>query len=65
MKIRPHSAIGIKNFKPIKLDKGENLLYDNLSQIEQNILKCVIDENERSNNWVRIFPTSGIQIIFW
>jgi hypothetical protein len=51
----------IKSTKAVKINDS---LYDGLNINEQNILKSVIDENERSNNWVRLFPTSGIYFSF-
>jgi hypothetical protein len=33
-------------------------MYDGLSPNEVTVLKTVIDENQRANGWVRLFPTS-------
>ena len=33
-------------------------MYDGLSPNEAKVLKTVIDENQRSNGWIRLFPTS-------
>ena len=39
-------------------NKINDPMYEGLSPTEQLLLKTVIDENLRSNGWVRLFPTS-------
>jgi hypothetical protein len=56
---RAQSANINTKVKSAKIEKFNDPIYDGLNINEQNILKSVIDENERSNNWVRLFPTSG------
>lgn len=59
-RIRPHSAHSSSSTSNIKglSSTNESNLYDNISPTEQEILKTVIDESERTNCWVRLFPTS-------
>ena len=48
-----------ENSKKGNINKVSNdPLYNGLSSNEQLILKTVIDENQRANGWVRLFPTS-------
>ena len=60
MKLRPHSAhvSNNGNSESANANKLNDPLYGGLSQVEQSILKTAIDENQRSNGWVRLFPTS-------
>ncbi len=58
--MRPHSAsLAINSLKTLNLNnKPNDPLLDGLTSIEQNIVRSVMDEEERSNGWIRLFPTS-------
>jgi len=58
--MRPHSAnMATNNLKTTSANnKPIDPVYDGLSPVEQGILKTVIDENQRTNGWVRLFPTA-------
>ncbi|CAF0757749.1 unnamed protein product [Brachionus calyciflorus] len=61
IKVRPHSAnMGGNGFKANQnqIKETSDALYDGLSQTEQIILKTSVEENQRANGWLRIFPTS-------
>jgi tubulin polyglutamylase TTLL5 len=61
LKLRPHSAhaSAAANNAPSKAtNPHSDPFYDGLSQAEQHILKTVVDEGERANGWVRLFPTA-------
>ncbi len=38
--------------------QGNENLYENINPLEQEILKTVIDESERADSWIRLFPTA-------
>jgi tubulin polyglutamylase TTLL5 len=65
LRLRPHSAHASamvnhpsnSNGKPTGHHHNDPI-YDGLSQAEQQILKTVIDESQRANGWVRLFPTA-------
>lgn len=60
IKLRPHSAnMNTQGAKSATNKPNYNdSLYNGLNQTEQNILKVIIEENQRANGWIRIFPTS-------
>jgi hypothetical protein len=59
---RPHSAHNTTNNdnnKTAKSDETTSSMKDsNLSQVEQSIVKSVLEEMDRSTNWIRLFPST-------
>jgi tubulin polyglutamylase TTLL5 len=69
MKLRPHSAhasavsnsanhAATASATSVPKSANGDTFYDGLSTLEHQVLKTVVDESQRANGWVRLFPTA-------